>query len=727
MNIHLSFKLQLLVTLFFFNIGIFAAPLFTPDSQPTGWVSSPATSSSNLNSNNEVFYQIDYSPDFSSGDTKARDISNQALVQSTGPWDNVDPTLTTAATKLETLVAGTGYDLARKIVTFDGTTKIPFRWTSLSPTQQASIGDATIGPKILNFVRGDRSNEGSNGEEFRAREPSVGIMGATKHSAPVYRKHLGGEERVYAGANDGMLHVFDALTGAEVFAYVPSMIIRKLNLLITKPTVLTHFVDGPTSIENVNYPVAPLVRTILVGALGAGGKGLYALDVTTPTAADEDAAKSKLKWEISEASTGFGDLGHTYGTPKMARLNNGTAVVIIGNGYVNNGNGNAILYVINLDTGALISAIDTGSGDATDTNNTDGINGNPNGLSTPTLVDTNSDGKVEFAYAGDIDGNLWKFDLSADPMTSSLVFTTSPAQAITVAPVIKDHPHGGTMVVIATGQMLSTGDDTNTDVHYAYGIWDGAPDANNQLLTQTLAAHTYTYTTAATTVLNIPVRTITANVPDWSAGSGHHKGWKVALPAGERTLGEAPFTSDGRYYFLSTNPTVINSEPPNGANYINELDIITGGSPSAPIFDLNQDHTINSSDLPGTCTAATFITCIPVSKYLGSGVVSQPILINAQGFSTTVFTFHPDLPSDPDGTVITPPDPGISGGHFDFDIYYYDVGDADTVVTPTTDSQTGTICEKTKDIQKNIIRLLIKPVLIILIFQLILCIYQTIA
>ncbi|MCF6251349.1 MAG: hypothetical protein L3J75_08785 [Methylococcaceae bacterium] len=668
MKIHKIYKLLLFIPLFLFNNYIFAAPIFTPDSQPTGWLARPETTSLDLSNGNEVFYQVDYNPDTWSGDTRAYNIDNQALVQTTGPWDAVDPTLVTAATVLD----GLNYDSGRKIVTMNGSTKVAFRWTNLSGTQQSAIGSSAI----VDFIRGDRSNEEPNGLSFYAREH---VMGDAKHSSPFYIKHIGGEKRIYAGTNDGMLHVFNATNGSEVFAYIPSMLIPNLNRLVNKPFVHTHFVDGPVNIANVDF--SGTVKTILVGGLGAGGKGLYALDITNPSPTSEDDAASKIKWEITETTTGFANLGYTYGTPKIARLNNGTAVAIIGNGYVNSGNGHAILYIININTGALINAIDTNSGNA----------GSPNGLSTPSLVDVNNDGKVDYAYAGDIDGNLWKFDLVNN--TSSLVFTTSPAQAITVAPAFFGHPSGGIIVAFATGRILTTGDETDTSVHYAYGIWDGAPGLpvdNSKLLTQTLSAATFS---------GKAVRTITANVPDWTVGN--NEGWKVALPSGERAIGEAPFYNNLRYYFLTTNPTVTNTLPPDGANWLNEFNFFTGGSPSKTIFDLNLDGNFDVNDLAEGCIVDTtnHITCIPVSKFLGSGVFSQPILVKALGFTTTLFAFHPDLPTTPSGNVINPPDPGVSGGHFDFDIYYYGAASAQTISTATADSETKTVCAVTSNVQ----------------------------
>ncbi len=626
--------------------GVVAAPRFTPDSQPTGWISKPAVTFFDLSHGANNYYQLDYRKDRWSGNVIARHINSTARVQTTGPWDEADPTLTTAASLLD----GANYGTGRKIATYGG----PFRWASLTEAAQTAIGSEAI----LNFVRGDRSNEEPNGLSLRQRES---VMGDVLHSN-IYFWNDGINQSLYVGSNDGMLHAFDANTGVEIFAYIPSMVIPNLSKLTNNSYVHSHFVDGPISIDNMN--ISGTRKTILVGGLGAGGAGLYALDVTTPTVESEADVAGKVLWELT-ATGSFSNLGHTYGTPLLTKLGDGTAAVIFGNGYVNAGNGHAVLYIVNAVTGALISAIDTGSGSTM----------SPNGLSSPTLFDKDGDAKPEYAYAGDIDGNLWKFDLSNN--TSSLVLTTSPVQAITSAPVIRPHPLGGQMINFATGRILTSGDKTDTSVHYVYGVWDGAPDENYQTIIQTFTASTFG---------NGKVRTVTDHSPDWS--TGHHKGWKVALPPGERVVGERPFYNNGRFYFLSTNPTIGTGE-----NWLNELVFNTGGPPGAPIFDLNEDGSFNDSDLADN-------NHIPVSKYLGSGVFSQPLLVKADGFSTTLYAFHPDLPVT-DGVPTPPDDPGVSGGHFDFDIYYYGGDVTETIITPTQSSATGTICKKTSDVEKE--------------------------
>ncbi len=625
-----------------------AGDKFTPDSQPSGWISVPDVSFFDVSSGTETFYQLGYFKDTWSGNVHALDINSTARIQTTGPWDELDPTLAAAAPLLD----AKDYNTDRKIATFGH----PFRWASLTSDQQKKLGKEAM----VNYIRGDRSNEEPDGESYREREF---VLGDILHSNIVWWDH-GASKSLYVGSNDGMLHAFDAATGAENFAYIPSMLIPTLKELAKKPYIHRHFVDGPISIANVD--ISGTQKTILVGGLGAGLTGLYALDITTPTAADESAVASKALWEILSTVDPFKDnVGHIYGTPRFARLSDGTAAVIFSNGYISR-KGNAILYVVNANTGALIKSFDTGTADGK----------KPNGLSSPALYDVDGDAVPEYAYAGDMDGQMWKFDLVND--TSTVVWTTSPLQPITTAPIVRPHPLGGQMVAFATGRLLTTGDPLDVSVHYAYGIWDGAPVTNVQLVTQTFTD---------TDFEDQPVRTVTSNIPNWTAGN--HKGWKIALQPGERVVGEEPIYNNGRYYFLSTNPTVEGGE-----NWINELVLNTGGSPLGPIFDLNEDGLFNASDLADNGG-------IPVAKYLGSGIFSQPRLVVGEGLTTTLYAFHPDLPII-DGVPTDPDDPGVSTGHFDFDIFYYGPDSTTTEPVPTELTDTTTICKKTNDVAKRL-------------------------
>lgn len=614
-----------------------AALVFDPAEQPDGWVNRPVLSSYNVSSGNEVLFRAEYRVGEWSGAINANYIDSSGNIQGTSPW---------STSNAAQLIDAQNFDSQRLIVTRNAAgANVPFRWASLSAAQQNLLGTATTGPVLLNYVRGDRSNEAPAGTKLRARATT---LGAIQQSTLLYWKYADGTKRLYVGANDGMLHALDAATGKEVFAYIPSMLMPKLKNLAADPFGHTSFVDGALAMANVL--VGSSVKTLLVGALGAGGQGLFMLDVTDPTATSENTAAAKIKWEITPASTGFSNLGYTYSAPKLARLNNGAAAVIVGNGYASTGSGRSTLLLIDADTGALIREIDTGSGSA----------GSPGGLSSPTLVDSNDDGKVDLVYAGDIDGKLWRFDLSASTpagYTATLVHTTAPVRAITVAPVVTPHPNGGRMVMFGTGRMLSAGDATDTASDSVYGIWDGAPASNTTLLSQTLTETSFQ--TGVST--SIKLRYASANQPNWSAGG--HRGWQVILPAGERVLGEAPFFNDNRFYFTSTNPTIAAATEgaSTGMSWVNELNFLTGGALTASVFDINDDNQINDADKVGGQ--------VIVAKQLGAGLYSQPALVDLVDRSLTIFNQQSGLSSSLPATELVT-EPGITGGHFDVDIYH---------------------------------------------------------
>ena len=606
-----------------------AAAVFDPNAAPTGWSTRPALTSNSLKSGNEVVFRTEYKAGLWTGTVRANHINASGDVQGSSPW---------TGSETANILATTNWNTGRKIVTrTTAGTAVAFRYSSLDSTQQTALGGATTGANLVNFVRGDRSNETPSGTKLRTR---YSVQGDILHSTLLHWRHSSGPRRLYVGGNDGMLHVFDAATGSEVFAYVPSMLISRLPKLATTTYDGELFVDGGLAMADVSLGSG--TRTLLAGALGGGGRGLFMLDMTSPTPADEAAAASTIKWEISSATTGFANLGFTYAAPRIARMNNGVAAVVVGNGYVNTSTGRATLFIINADTGALIREIDTASGSV----------GSPNGLSTATLVDTDGDGKTDYAYAGDIDGNVWTFDLrSSTPAswTVSKLHTTSPAQAITTAPVVAKHPLGGRMVLFATGRVLTTADESDAAVHFAYGVWDGAPVANTTWVDQTI-----TELTSGTQRL----RRVSNNAPNWA--SGGHRGWRLTLLAGERVVGEAPFVIDDRLYFTTSNPTVgaASEGQASGSNWLMEVNYLNGGSPSAAIFDINEDGAINSADNLGGG--------VIVGKFLGAGIASQPVLADLAAFSLTLFNRQSDL----DYSLPTPsPDRGVSGGHFDVDVY----------------------------------------------------------
>src|SRR5436190_6586060 len=366
-----------------------AVAVFAPNNQPTGWVGEVDVTNFDFSDGLETMFKGDYIKGEWSGNLSAYPVdSDGSVLFSAERWSGgAQPGLDAA-----------DYDIGRRIVTMkaDGT-KIPFRWASLATTQQSPLGDNTKGPMVLNYVRGDRTNEKPNGQNYR---PRAHILGDIVHSRPLY-VYDSAYPRVYVGANDGMLHAFDADSGDEVLAYLPSFFISPvaatsfshIKALTVDPYVHNYYLDASPNAKTVT--ISGATKTILVGGAGAGGKGLFALDITNPPLItdSETTAASKILWEITPtainnaASTAYSELGHTYGVPVIAKLNDGTWAAIVGNGYNQQGANQAVLYVINLTTGAKIAAIATSSPTAVS-------DANPNGLSSPTAIDSDFDGKV---------------------------------------------------------------------------------------------------------------------------------------------------------------------------------------------------------------------------------------------------------------------------------------------------------------------------------------------
>ncbi len=551
----------------------------------------------------------------------------------------------------------TWWSTGRKIITSNGGAQKAFLWSELSTTQKDAVDTVSrIGAKatspILDYIRGDASKEVKNSGTYRNR---YNMLGDIMHSTPVYVArpddgyNFGSYEtfktanasraaRIYVGANDGMLHVFDAATGAEVYAYIPSMLMSNLSKLTTEPYAHTYFVDGQLTAADAQ--ISGAWKTVLVGGLGAGGKGLFALDITNASLSSETSATgtdNKLLWEID--ATADADLGYTYSKPVIARLNDGNWYAVLGNGY-NSTNGKAKLYLINLATKAItrIATDGTGTGAA------------PNGLSSPTLVDADGDFKVDYAYAGDIDGKMWKFDLTGTTTGSWVasysgtpLYTATDSgivQPITTAPDVVAFKLGY-LVYFGTGQAFTAASLVNTDTQSIYAIYDnGSTPGTPSLVTQTMTEVTYTNVAPKT---DETVRWISNNTINWASKTG----WKIDLPDGERLLTN-PVVRAERLQFVTTNPA-IGSTP---AAWLIEPDYLTGGSPTKTVFDLNADTkltTADNYDANGDLDLTDAGDRL-VGWKVGTGLVSQPVftilevLKNSQGTLDTLFINNLILP-----------------------------------------------------------------------------------
>ena len=463
----------------------------------------------------------------------------------------------------------------------------------------------------VDFLRGDTSKETST---FRKRASLIGdivnsgpAVVTTAKYIPSIAEALGGSPgdyqtfkntqasrrgQVYVGANDGMLHGFDTDTGVEKFAFVPTAVIPNLSALYQKTyntdsSLHRYFVDGSPVISDIYFGSA--WHTILVGTLGAGGGEIFALDVTDPD-------NISLLWEYtSQTDT---DVGYTFSKPIISKLHSGDWGVIVGNGY-NGNNGNGSLLVINAATGALVKKLATSvAGD--------------NGLSSPVVLDFDSDGIADYVYAGDLNGNLWRFDLNGTSTSSWVVsFGNTPlykatvsdgtgaaVQSITAPPVVIRHPTGtGILVIFGTGRYFTSADKTSTDLQTLYGIWDKqASNSTPTLNRSSLQAQTITAQSTSTFSSTIQtVRTVSANSVDWTSKYG----WYMDFAIGTNYLGERLVDSMNltpSVLFVSTRTPSTDVCTPGITGWSYGLDPNTGGATTFSVFNFSRTGTITDAD-----------------------------------------------------------------------------------------------------------------------------------
>ncbi|MFQ5939800.1 MAG: pilus assembly protein, partial [Alphaproteobacteria bacterium] len=565
----------------------------------------------------------------------------------------------------------------RTIITFDGAAGIPFRWTNivtagmdgdLNKDGQGipdSLGQEQ-GQQRLQYLRGSDEHEG-RGNNYRVR---AGILGDIVNAAPVFvgkpafnypdNLEASGETystfrsnntppsrtpMVYVGANDGMVHGFNADTGEELIGYVPKKVLPNLTRLTALNYSHRFYVDGPPTVGDVFFGTT--WHTVLVGGLRNGGQGIYALDVTNPapTNFSEANASGLVLWEFTDANDA--DLGFTYSRPAIVRMHNDRWAAVFGNGYNNtvaDGNasitGHAVLYIVDVENGTLIRKIDTLAGSTT----------TPNGLPTVSPVDVDGDRTVDLIYAGDLEGNLWKFNVTnSDPANWGIAFGGSPLfvatddggvpQPITTRPEVGLHPKAdrdGFIVYFGTGKYLESSDNdtASAQTQTFYGIWDPnkltAPgySRTTNLLRQDI---TNEIQVDATT----EARITTDNQITWAADplglqAGEHLGWYMDLinvgatpldNRGERQV-TTPVLRGDRIIFT----TLIPAGSPclfGGDGFLMELDTNDGSRLSGAPFDFDEDGVFDLVDVGG----GTFV--VPSGVRSTAGAPSSPGILDA--------------------------------------------------------------------------------------------------
>lgn len=553
-----------------------------------------------------------------SGHVRAYTLTSTASVNQTVLWD--------AAVQLESATAAD-----RLIYTHDGTAPTTFSWDNLSTLQKAQLqaGDSTtVGQSRLNYLRGDRSTEIQNGGAFRNRDKRLGDivnsalwtvnkpeMAYTMNSYRSFRTSNASRlPMVYVGSNDGMLHGFSANDGTEKIAYIPQGVYSNLSTLTSPGYSHRYFVDGqPFSGDFYN---GSAWKTALVGTLANGGKGFFVLDVTNPAGWSTATAASTVVMDKTSGTDA--DIGHMFGEPtldsansaravQITKLNNGRWALLMGNG-VNSTNEKAILLIQYLDGAQeLVKLV------------ADNTGGNGNALANPQVIDFNGDGTADVVYAGDMLGNLWKFDLTSTSATSwSVAYSGQPLfvardtagtrQPITTAPVWVVHPSGGLMLAFGTGRELTESDRSSVAIQTLYAIWDNAVVTTGTTVTMssgsTIGDITPFYgrsslvqqTQTATTTISGQTfyKTSTNTVP--YAGTGAKRGWYLDWPGlGERTVNNGG-NLDKRLMFMRSRKPAIGSLDavsdetctPNATpaeEFLTIIDILSGQPSSTAAFD----------------------------------------------------------------------------------------------------------------------------------------------
>lgn len=582
----------------------------------------------------------------------------------------------------------------------------------------ASIAGDGRGQDRVNFIRGDRTKEASNVSatnataNFRNRKNRQGdivnsaiwYVGPPANGNPSLSYNAfasanrGRMPMLYVGGNDGMLHGFSAKDGQEKIAYVPHGVVQNISSLTNTTYDHRYYVDGsPASGDvNVGTTAVPDWRTYLVGTLGAGGRGFFVLDVTKPGPLDPSSSIPAPATNFAEANAADlvvmdktaapvtdavppakpadanaeADIGHIFGSPtvaesnqqlalQIARTNDGRWAYISGNGY-NSSNERPVLIIQYLDGDKAlrkIPAAAVGSAEAVG-----------NGLSAPQFLDVNGDGSPDFVYAGDLRGNMWKFDISnIDATQWGVAFNGNPLftatytsggstsrQPITTAPVLRpNRTVGGLMIAFGTGQSLTESDRSDTSVQTVYSILDNTSyliestgtnigkvkiktsnptpaTVSDRSVLQSQSVNNGTDNILANTGLGTAGTGVSTGRSFWTlntqevayackptnTGCTVKMGWYMDLPvAGERV------TSSFAFYNGGNNLEIISEKPASGSatasgqevcapqpsaakTYRTIVNIAAGTPAPLPIMDVNGDGLYDNADKSGSLNYA---------------------------------------------------------------------------------------------------------------------------
>lgn len=493
--------------------------------------------------------------------------------------------------------------------TFNTQTQQPVNLTynNLSSAQQAQLNASIAPPMTATGTQLINWSKGSNINSLRNRTSLLGdvinsslervapetqtvsaITGDTSYDSYLSFKKTNLTTSLLVNANDGFFHILDAETGAHRYAYMPSPVIPLLNI-VAEPDYAESgahrfMVDGQISVSDSQ--LGSNWATVAVAGMGAGGKSMFAVKLLEQGATSPNTPAAL--WEISAPAANtpdsdWNDLGYTYSRAAIARTPSNQWVAVFGNGYGSH-TGKAALYIVDLATGTLVEKIvvdDNTGGTAAD-------QARGNGLSSPQII-VNAQHQIEKIYAGDLRGNLWRFD--ASDWSHSKLFAAGPTRPITTYPLITEHPRSGHLISVGTGKLSETSDKLNKDEQAFYAIWDN--DSGTEVLDSSLLQQNITVNK---TIEGVSYFLTTTHEIDWDV----HRGWRLPLVQdgvreGERVIYPAQ-TTEGRVVFVTAKIDADDPCESSGSGRLIELDLLSGSMLNYEVLDTNKDGKIDDKD-----------------------------------------------------------------------------------------------------------------------------------
>ncbi|WP_242112388.1 pilus assembly protein [Luteimonas aquatica] len=483
---------------------------------------------------------------------------------------------------------------------------------------------------LVSYIKGDHSNERGKGADsqktLRNRSSALGdIINSTPEiasprddfgyanwasfSTVEWKRKLGGSYGtylttkatrtpvIYVGANDGMLHGFsaknDASGGEELFAFIPSGSLDHLASLADPNLLHRYYLDGPVTTSDVPFSAEGDWHTVLVGTQGAGGKSVFGLDVSTPGAFDDD----DVLWELSGKTVN--ELGMVMGKPVVVPVKSTGGkprwVAIFGNG-VNSDSGAPVLFVVDAKDGTVLARLKPSETDYAVRN---GL------MSIAPVALSNNDGIVDTVYGGDLQGNVWKFDLSDEnPEDWTIAYSEQPlftakigdvAQPITGGIEVATGQGGGVNIFFGTGRYFVVGDNqisADPPVQSLYGILDNLGAVRiagrDELVEQTISnvALSNGYTT----------RDVSNNLVSY----GTKRGWYIDLKVddaakGERFIG-TPRVQNGKVIFTTYEGIDATCSAGGGNNWLYALNLLSGAGGMSGVSNTRGGNPVCTGD-----------------------------------------------------------------------------------------------------------------------------------